>query len=85
MKTPLTSILGYSDYLQNAKCSEEERMNAAGHLHDATKRLENLSTKLLELTYLRDEEIEQKEIEINDLFSSLAYWTACIQYFAVEP
>ena len=54
MRTPLTSILGYSEYLQNAVNNEEERIRAAGYLRDAAQRLQNLSTKLLDLTYARE-------------------------------
>lgn len=76
MKTPMTSILGYTDYLQNAKATEEERQIAAAHLHDAALRLKNLSDKLLDLAFLRGEaitqnEITQKKVNIPALFSAL--------------
>lgn len=71
MKTPLTSIMGYSEYLQKAMSKEEERMIAAGHLHDAAQRLHNLSIKLLDMTYMRSGEIELKEVDIEALFASL--------------
>lgn len=32
MRTPLTSILGFAEYLQNAKAAEEDRIKAALHL-----------------------------------------------------
>jgi len=37
MKTPLTAILGYSEYLQNANSSEEERILSAQHLKKLQK------------------------------------------------
>jgi len=71
IKTPMTSILGYSEYLHSAKTTEEERMIAAAHLHDMTLRLENLSEKLLDLAYSRDENIEWETIYIPGLFDEL--------------
>lgn len=71
MKTPLTSILGYAEYLQNAKSTEEEREIAIEHLHDAALRLKNLSVKLLELAYLRGERIELQAVNIQELLGAL--------------
>jgi len=72
IKTPMTSILGYSEYLHSAKSTEEERMIAAAHLHDMTLRLENLSEKLLDLAYSRDENIEWETVLVKELFDELA-------------
>lgn len=71
MKTPLTSILGYSEYLQNAKSREEERVLAAGHLHDAALRLQNLSARLLDIAYMHHKEIELQPVKLEALFVAL--------------
>jgi len=71
LKTPLTSILGYSEYLQNAKSTEEDRITAAGHLHQMALRLKNLSEKLLDLTFSRDENMEFQMVDIPALFAAL--------------
>lgn len=71
MKTPMTSILGYSEYLQNAKSTEEDRVIAAGHLHNAALRLKNLSDKLLELAHLRGDKIELQNVNLSKLFEAL--------------
>jgi len=70
MKTPLTSILGYSEYLQNAMNNEEERIKAAGHLRNSAKRLQSLSSALLDLAYTR-EKIILKDIDTEHLFQAL--------------
>lgn len=75
MKTPITSILGYAEYLQNAKSTEEEREIAVCHLYDAALRLKNLSGKLLELTYLRGEEIELQDVNVSELLGALTNMT----------
>ncbi|MCJ7842305.1 HAMP domain-containing histidine kinase [Lederbergia sp. NSJ-179] len=71
MKTPLTSILGYSEYLQKAMMNEEQRIIATGHLQEAAKRLQSLSTKLLDLTYIRSKKREFAKVDMEALFSSL--------------
>lgn len=72
MKTPLTSILGYSEYLQNAKSREEDRILAAGYLHDAAQRLQSLFARLLDIAYMHDEKIELQQVDIEVLFTALA-------------
>ena len=71
IKTPLTSILGYSEYLLKAKHTENERIIATGYLYETASRLNTLSDKLLDLTYSRDENIEKKELNTEKLFSDL--------------
>ena len=72
IKTPMTSILGYAEYLQHAKCSNEERMAATENLHKAALQMKNLSEKLLELILLRNEKIELEPVDIASLFEDLA-------------
>ena len=68
MKTPMTAILGYAAFLQQAKCSEAERDMAVTNLYDGALRLKNLSDKLLELAYLRGEKIAMEEVDTAALF-----------------
>jgi len=49
---PLTAIRGYAEYIENAHCTEEERIKAAGYLSKAATRLQNLAFKHLNITYL---------------------------------
>ena len=49
MKTPLTSIIGYSDSLRHVKLGKEQRDRALEHIEREGRRLETLSGKLLEL------------------------------------
>ena len=71
MRTPLTSILGYAEYLQNAFYTEEDRLIATSHLYESAFRLQALSSKLLKLTLLRGEGIEFSNVYIPDLFKAL--------------
>jgi len=70
IKTPVTAILGYSDFLLKTNSDKKSRALAAEHLHDAAERLNQLSSKLLDITFLRREQIDFKTIDISKLFSS---------------
>ncbi len=67
MRTPLTSIIGYSEYLQQAMHDEEQRITAAGHLHDSAVRLQNLHNKLMELIIFEQNKIQITEVSISKL------------------
>lgn len=71
MKTPITSILGYAEYLKNANSSEENQILALEYLYDSVLRLQNLSTELLKLTLLREEKIDFNKISVSNLFGDL--------------
>jgi len=75
IKTPMTSILGYAEYLQNARISDEERMLATENLYQAVLQINDLSAKLMELTSLRYEAIEYKAVDLQSLFKDLANLT----------
>lgn len=53
MKTPMTSIIGYADILRSRDLSDDERREAANYIFSEGKRLENLSSKLLDLLVLK--------------------------------
>lgn len=75
MKTPMTSILGYTEYLQNAKSTSEDREIALANLYDAALRLRNLSEKLTEISYLRGEKLEFHSVKVTELFDTLSNMT----------
>ena len=53
MKTPITSVIGYSEYLKNTNSSKENQIIALEHLSDSKHRLQNLSSQLLKITLHR--------------------------------
>lgn len=71
IKTPITSVIGYSEYLRNTNTSKENQLLALRHLHDSMVRLQNLSNELLRLTLLREEKINLSPVDITDLFDEL--------------
>lgn len=72
MKMPITSVIGYSEYLKNTNSSKENQIIALEHLSDSMHRLQNLSSQLLKLTLLREEEVEFKRIEAAHLLDELS-------------
>ncbi len=62
LKTPLTSMIGYSDMLRSREMTEEERFDAANYIFKEGKRLEALSFKLLDLMVLRHQEFQKKPV-----------------------
>lgn len=64
LKTPLTSIIGYADFLRSTKYDEENSIKGLSHIYSEGKHLESLSLKLMELILLEKQEIEMKSEDI---------------------
>ncbi|MCI8992895.1 MAG: HAMP domain-containing protein [Eubacterium sp.] len=71
LKTPLTSVIGYSEMLRSLKLSEEEQILSADTIYQQGKRLERLSQKMLELVSIGKQKIDFKEIEAAELFEEV--------------
>ncbi len=68
LKTPLTSIIGYSDMLQTMELTDEERFASANYIYRQGKRLERLSRSMLLLTSVNSGEIVMEKIPATRLF-----------------
>ncbi|MCM1135520.1 MAG: HAMP domain-containing histidine kinase [Clostridium sp.] len=69
LKTPMTSIIGYSDTLLHVKLKKEQQERALWHIRDECGRLERLSSKLMSLMGLYDNDsIYMEETPIKELF-----------------
>lgn len=71
MKTPLTSIIGYSDMLRSKELTEEERMIYGDYIYQQGKRLENLSHRMLELIVLKRTDFDRKKLSLKKLFLTI--------------
>lgn len=60
LKTPMTSILGYSDLLRSGEMDPEDQRQAVQFIHREALRLETLSGKLMQLMGL----VEQESIDL---------------------
>lgn len=69
LKTPMTSIIGYSDTLLHVKLKKEQQERALWHIRDECGRLERLSSKLMSLMGLYDNDsISMEESSMQELF-----------------
>jgi len=72
LKTPLTSIIGYSDMLINKEMTDENQKICANYIHSEGKRLEALSMRMLELVVLKNKELHRETIDIKDLLEEVS-------------
>lgn len=69
MRTPLTNIYGYAEYIEKAPLSESETLESAEFIMSEAKRLKNISEKILDTSYIRNNEIKKTELKVEQLFS----------------
>lgn len=69
MKTPMTSIIGYSDTLLNVNLKGEQMQRALYHIKEECSRLERLGSKLMSLMGLYDNDsICFEEVPMQEIF-----------------
>ncbi len=71
LKTPLTSIIGYSDMLRGMDLTKEETMEASNYIYSQGKRLESLSLKLLDIIVAGKQEIMFRELPVKVFFREI--------------
>lgn len=71
LKTPMTSIMGYTKVLKKDKYSKEDKEKALDYIYSETKRLETLSHKLLDLASLSEDKIILSNINTTDFFKEI--------------
>ncbi len=71
LKTPMTSIMGYTKVLKQNKYSKEDKEKALDYIYSETKRLETLSHKLLDLTSLSEDKIIFSDINTTEFFKEI--------------
>ena len=69
MKTPMTAIIGFSGSLLSMPLTEEGRMEAAYEIHEAAKRTERLSQKMMQLISLQagNAAVQQRQVDAREL------------------
>lgn len=72
IKTPMTAIIGYSDLLRLKNCSDEVRIPALNYIYSESKRLEELSYKLLSLMEISEDKIELKDVKIKEFLEKIS-------------
>lgn len=71
LKTPLTSIIGYSDMLRSRQMDKEKISLCANYIFEEGKRLETLSMRLLEMVVLKKQDIKLKKVSTIDFFNNI--------------
>ncbi len=76
LKTPMTSIIGYSDLLRSGGLSDKDERLAVHFIYSEGKRLESLAAKLLELLVAGREDIVRQRVSLpafmKDIHASFA-------------
>lgn len=67
LKSPLTSIYGFSEYIQKAKVSEDEKIQCMSYIMDESNRLLQLSYTLLDMAKIRNEAIQVETVALDDV------------------
>ena len=73
LKTPMTAIIGVSDSLLTMPLSEDKRAEALQQIHQAARRTERLSQKMMQLIALgHEEELEKKPVDVRELYEQVS-------------
>lgn len=67
LKSPLTSIYGFAEYIQKANVSEDEKIQCMSYIMDESKRLLQLSYTLLDMAKIRKEAVHIEVISLCDV------------------
>ncbi len=67
MRTPLTGIHGYAEYICAARISEEEKIEAAQFIMSESMRLRQISETLLDMAFVRENRISPTELVAREL------------------
>ena len=71
LKTPMTSIIGYSELLRTQELSDEDRDDALQYIYSESKRLESMSLKLLQLFVADKDKLELKMVSPKEMVEDI--------------
>ena len=71
IKTPITSIIGYSELLLKSNVSEEIKIKSLKYINSEAKRLETLNSTLLKLTLMREENRKLGKVELKEAINNV--------------
>lgn len=71
MRTPLTSIQGFSEYLMRTNATEEDRLVALTHINEETNRLKELINKMFDLMTLKKESLKIEKLNLDGIFDTI--------------
>ncbi len=71
MKTPLTCIIGYADFLRSTKYNEKTFIEGLNNIFREGKRLEELSGKMMNLILLKKENFKMNMVEMKVILDEI--------------
>lgn len=71
MRTPLTAIYGYAEYLQKAPYTEEELYDALEYIMSESKRLTHMGQELLTMAIYREDELNAEILSTEELYKDI--------------
>ncbi len=71
IRTPLTSIYGYAEYIQRAQLTDEDKYDATSFIMSQSHRLLEMSDKLLNLALYREKSISFQNIDISEVLNNV--------------
>ena len=72
IRTPLTSIYGYAEYMQKAVLDESEKIESATYIMSEAIHMKKIANSMLELATLQHHTLEKEVISIPILFDQIA-------------
>lgn len=72
MRTPLTSIRGYAEYLLNANIDEAEKTEATEYIITESERLKAIGERLLDDAFIRENGIKEESSNLGEIAADAA-------------
>lgn len=69
MRTPITAIMGYSEFLKYAKYTQEEKVKALDYIIHQSERIKNMAYKLMSLANLNNTKIVLQTIHLSEILT----------------
>jgi hypothetical protein len=82
LRTPLTAISGFAESLMISRLTEEQRYDATRYILDESRRLAEVSEKLLTISSLRDRGAHKESVDIEALFEHARQTYGRVEYTA---
>jgi len=71
IRTPLTAIYGYAQYMERAKLTEEDKMESTALIITEANHIKKITNSILKLATLRNDTLVKEEIGIESLFNQV--------------
>jgi signal transduction histidine kinase len=71
LKTPLTAIYGYAEYMQKTDISEDDKLFALSSVMSESSRIHTMALQMMELAGLRNDQVRIERLELSQLFAKV--------------